>query len=418
MLQNFRNDFLYSFIEMQRASLEPLRYGAKFYRDYSKIFFSDYTAGRAFSAGYEMFERATRNYPKPDFGITETIVNNKKVKISEETILDKTFCKLTHFKKEGSDNLPKMLIVSPLAGHYATLLRGTVEGALPHYDVYITEWVNASQIPAKEGTFNFDDFVNYITEFINKLGQGINILAVCQPSVPVLAAVSLMSSEKSKNLPKTLTMMGGPIDTRKSPTEVNDYATEREIKWFENNVITMVPANHPGYGRYVYPGFMQLYGFMAMNMKSHMKSHGELFEDLIEGDDEGVDYHKKFYNEYLAVMDLPAEFYLETVNIVFKKHSLPKGILHCNGKFVDTKAIKDTAILCVEGELDDISGVGQTKAALTICSGLDESKKQYHLQKGAGHYGIFSGGKFRNKVLPVIVDFTDKHNKTKKTSKK
>lgn len=411
MMTHFRNNYLYSFVEIQRQMLTPARMVAHFNRELFKKYFSHNKIGRSIGASYELFERITRDYQKPEFGICETVIDGKKVAVKQNVITSKTFCKLLHFKKQGKHSLPKMLVVAPMSGHYATLLRGTIEGLLPQYDVYITEWENARDIPLSEGEFHFDDFVNYCIEFMQTLGPDLHVMAVCQPSVPVLAAVSLMSTRNDPKVPTTLTLIGGPIDTRKNPTEVNDYAAEREIHWFENNVVTKVPPNYPGAGRYVYPGFMQLYGFMAMNMQTHIEAHTELFNHLVEGDGESAAAHKKFYNEYLAVMDMSADFYLETVNIVFKKHSLPLGKLICNGERVDTGAIKKTALLCIEGERDDISGLGQTKAAIKICSGLKDENKKYHLQKGVGHYGLFNGRRYREQVVPVIHDFTEKHSR-------
>lgn len=415
MLTPFHNDYLYSMVEFNRFALEPCRNMAKLNKEFYNNFFSHTYFGRTAAASHELFERMTRHYPKPEFGITKTIVDGKKVSVDQKTILSKTFCKLLHFKKPASIQQEKLLIVAPMSGHHATLLRGTVEGLLPFYDVYITDWVNARDVPLDDGFFHFDDFVDYVIKFLHKLGRNANIMAVCQPSVPVLAAVSLMAADKDPYAPKAVVLMGGPIDTRKNPTEVNDYAAEKTIQWFETNVITKVPVNYSGYMRDVYPGFTQLFGFMAMNLQTHLEAHTDLFKHLVTGDGESANSHKKFYNEYLSVMDLPAEFYLETVNIVFKKHALPRGKLVCDGKIVNTNAIKDTALLCIEGEKDDISGRGQTKAAINICGGIPDDRKKYHLQKGVGHYGIFNGKKYREEVVPVIMDFIQKTNpKSKK----
>jgi len=408
MFSFFHNNMLYTMVEMQRQSLEPLRHLIKANKSLGKPLLTHNKIGRSILASYEMFDRVTRDYYKPEFGIKETLIDGKAVKIKEKTVLKKTFCNLLHFEKEGSHNLPKMLVVAPMSGHHSTLLRGTVEGLLPKFDVYITDWVNARDVAVDDGLFTFDDFVSYVIEFIQLTGKNTNVMAVCQPSVPVSAAVSLMSAEDSPYVPDSMILMGGPIDTRKNPTEVNDYAAMRNIVWFESNVITKVPVNYKGAGRSVYPGFTQLYGFMAMNLKTHMKAHWDLFNDLVKGDGENVASHKKFYNEYLSVMDLPAEFYLQTVNEVFKKHSLPLGKMVVHGKNVDMGKIKHTNLLCIEGEKDDISGRGQTKAAINLCSGLPDSKKKYHLQKGVGHYGIFNGKRYRDEIVPVIVDFVKK----------
>lgn len=411
MLAAFHNDYLYSYVEIQRYMMEPIRQLVQFGHGLmgTKEAINNNQFLRFLSANMELFERLTRHYPKPSFGIVSCEIDGKTVSIEQQTIVKATFCNLLHFKKNTQIELPKLLVVAPMSGHHATLLRGTVEGLLPYFDIYITDWIDAKEIPLDEGNFDFGDFVSYVTVFIKKIGLNTNVLAVCQPSVPVLTAVALMSSDKDPYTPDSLVMMGGPIDSRKSPTEVNDYATERTIFWFETNAITKVPFNYPGAGRNVYPGFLQLYGFMAMNMQNHIDEHWHLFNHLVQGDGENAAKHKKFYNEYLAVMDLPAEFYLDTVNIVFKKHLLPRGELTCNAKFVDTNAITKTAILCIEGEKDDISGRGQTKAALRICRNLADNKKQYLLQKGVGHYGIFNGKKYREEIVPVLKEFIYKH---------
>jgi poly(3-hydroxybutyrate) depolymerase len=414
MLSCFQNNYLYSFVEAQRQLIEPYRQFALISKEFQDGYFSQTKFGRSIAASYDLFERLTRHYQKPQFCITQTLVDGKKVEIHEKVISSKTFCKLLHFKKNGSYEQPKMLVVAPMSGHYATLLRGTVEGLLPYFDVYITDWVNACEVPVEDGDFHFDDFVSYVTEYMQKLGPNLNVMAVCQPSVPVSVAVALMSKENDPMVPDSLTLMGGPIDTRKNPTEVNDYAAERTICWLERNVITKVPLNYAGAGRLVYPGFTQLSGFMAMNMQTHIKAHWDLFKHLVNGDGESVATHKKFYNEYLSVMDLPAEFYLDTVNIVFKQHSLPRGKLVSNGKKVSLADIKKTALLCIEGEHDDISGLGQTKAAITLCTGLPDSRKKYHMQKDVGHFGIFNGRRYREFIVPIVKEFVDKHARIEK----
>lgn len=396
---------LYTLVEMQRQALEPTRVFAETSKEFYKTYFSDSKLGRSMAASSEMIERLTRRYEKPEFGITETEISGEAVMVEQITVATKTFCNLLHFKKIGAHKGPKILLVAPMSGHYSTLLRGTVEGLLPHADVYITDWLNIRDIPAEEGEFHFDDYVNYVIEFCRKLGPDLTVIAVCQPSVPVMVAMSIMSEEKDPKIPQTVVLMGGPIDTRKSPTEVNDYAAMRTIRWFEDNVITTVPANYKGVGRHVYPGFMQLYGFLAMNAQSHVEAHQDLFRHLVDGDGEGEESHKKFYNEYLAVMDLPAEFYLDTVTAVFHQHLLPRGKLVSNGKLVRLGNITKPALLCIEGERDDISGRGQTKAAITLCSGIPDQRKHYHLQKEVGHYGIFNGRRYREKIVPLIIEF-------------
>ena len=408
-----RNNMLYTIVEMQRRTLGPTRVAAQLIKEFYKVFFPHTRIGRSMAASAEMVERLTRDYKKPSFDIFETEVDGQKVKISERIILKKDFCNLIHFKKRGEFDQPKILMVAPMSGHYATLLRGTVEGMLPHADVYITDWLNVRDMPLEKGEFHFDDYVQYVIDFCNKLGSDTTVMAVCQPSVPVMVAASIMSEDNNENTPQNIILMGGPIDTRKSPTEVNDYAAERTIRWFENNVITKVPANYEGSGRSVYPGFMQLLGFMAMNMQNHIDAHRDLFRHLVEGDGESVKAHKKFYNEYLAVMDLPAEFYLDTVRIVFQEHLLPRGKLKSMGRDVRLGDITKSALLCIEGERDDISGRGQTRAAIKLCSGIPDQRKHYHLQKGVGHFGIFNGRRYREEIVPLILEFIINNNLNK-----
>ncbi len=413
MLSYYGNSHLYTTLEVQRVALYPVNRLAKagkefFGSNYNPASYTDY--GRHFAASCEMLERITRNFCKPEFGIESTIVDDKKVSISEKIILEKTFGNLIHFRKYNAKNFnqKKLLIVAPMSGHYATLLRGTVEGFLPHFDVYITDWVNAQEVPVYEGIFDADDYINYIIEFIQHLGEDVHVIGVCQPAVPVLAAVSIMSSENDPLVPKSMTLIGGPIDTRKNPTEVNKLAKDKPLDWFKQSVISRVPMNYPGFMRPVYPGFLQLGGFMSMNLDKHIEAHTEFFNHLIEGDGESVDAHKKFYNEYLSVMDITAEFYLQTVENVFQKHSLPKGKMVSRGRAVTPSDIKKTALLAVEGERDDISGRGQTEAAIDICTSIPKSKKKYYLQKSVGHYGLFNGRRFREYIVPVIKEFIEK----------
>ena len=297
-----------------------------------------------------------------------------------------------------------------MSGHYATLLRGTVERMLPGHDVYITDWRDAKLVSLDEGSFDLDDYVDYLVAFLEKIGPGAHMLAVCQPSVPAYAAAALMSADRNPCRPRTLTMMGGPIDTRKAPTEVNIVATQRPYGWFESNVIATVPYLYPGHGRKVYPGFLQLAGFMAMNLGNHLVSHWEMFRHLVQGDGESAESTKEFYDEYRAVCDMTAEYYLQTVDVVFQRHLLPKGELTHRGRRVDPAAISDVALLAIEGERDDISGVGQTKAALDISKSLPARLKQYHLAKGVGHYGIFNGSKWRNRIAPVVEEWIARHD--------
>jgi poly(3-hydroxybutyrate) depolymerase len=365
--------------------------------------------GPLVAASLEVFAHASAPRGKPEFGIETVRVGRKPVLVHEEVLVRKPFGQLKHFAREGVDSGPRLLIVAPMSGHYATLLRGTVERLLPHADVYITDWRDAKLVPLSDGSFDLDDYIDYLIEFLETIGERTgerpHMLAVCQPSVPAFAATALMNDDKSPWAPKTLTMMGGPIDTRKAPTAVNTLATQRPFAWFENNVIATVPMIYPGSGRKVYPGFLQLAGFMTMNLGSHLVSHWEMFKHLVVGDDEGADSTRKFYDEYRSVCDMTAEFYLQTVDAVFQRHLLPDGQLEHRGRLVRPDAIRDTALLAIEGERDDISGIGQTKAALDIATKLPKAKKQYFLARDVGHYGIFNGRKWREKIAPVVEKF-------------
>ena len=361
--------------------------------------------GPIVAASLDVFAHATSSRGKPEFGLRETKVGRKTVAVREEIVLRKPFGQLLHFAKEGVTGQPKLLIVAPMSGHYATLLRGTVERMLPKHDVFITDWRDAKLVPLSDGSFNLDDYIDYLVQFLEAVGPGAHVLAVCQPAVPAYAAVALMNADKHPCRPKTLTMMGGPIDTRKAPTAVNTLATQRPHAWFQRNVIATVPMIYAGAGRKVYPGFLQLAGFMTMNLGNHLISHWEMFKHLVEGDDEGADATRHFYDEYLSVCDMAAEYYLQTVDVVFQRHLLPKGEMMHRGRAVDPKAIKDTALLAIEGERDDISGIGQTKAALDLATRLSAGKKEYLLAKSVGHYGIFNGRKWREQIAPVVERF-------------
>ena len=366
------------------------------------------------AAALDVFAHAAAPRGKPEFGLKRTTINGKKIAVHEEIVLREPFGQLKHFVRKGApEDDPKLLIVAPMSGHYATLLRGTVERMLPGHDVYITDWRDAKAVPLSEGTFDLDDYIDYLIEFIETIGersgQRPHVLAVCQPAVPAFAATALMNASKNRWRPRTLTMMGGPIDTRKAPTAVNTLATERPLGWFQRNAIATVPLYYPGGGRKVYPGFLQLAGFMTMNLGSHLVSHWEMFKHLVEGDEEEAAATQKFYDEYRSVCDMTAEFYLQTVDAVFQKHLLPDGKLMHRGHKVDPKSIKDTALLAIEGERDDISGLGQTKAALDIATGLSASRKQYFLAKDVGHYGIFNGRKWRERIAPVVEEFIADH---------
>ena len=366
--------------------------------------------GPIVASALDVFAHASAPRGKPDFGLDTTIVEGRSVRVVEEVVLRKPFGQLKHFRRQGVKSGPKLLIVAPMSGHYATLLRGTVERMLPGHDVYITDWRDAKLVSLDEGSFDLDDYVDYLVAFLEKIGPGAHMLAVCQPSVPAYAAAALMSADRNPCRPRTLTMMGGPIDTRKAPTEVNIVATQRPYGWFESNVIATVPYLYPGHGRKVYPGFLQLAGFMAMNLGNHLVSHWEMFRHLVQGDGEGAESTKEFYDEYRAVCDMTAEYYLQTVAVVFQRHLLPKGELTHRGRRVDPAAISDVALLAIEGERDDISGVGQTKAALDISKSLPARLKQYHLAKGVGHYGIFNGSKWRNRIAPVVEEWIARHD--------
>jgi poly(3-hydroxybutyrate) depolymerase len=365
--------------------------------------------GPLVAASLEVFAHASAPRGKPEFGIDAVRVGRKPVAVHEEILLRKPFGQLKHFARKGVGTGPSLLIVAPMSGHYATLLRGTVERLLPSFDVYITDWRDAKCVPLSQGRFDLDDYIDYLVEFLETIGKRTgerpHLLAVCQPAVPAFAATALMNEDKNPWRPRSLTMMGGPIDTRKAPTAVNTLATQRPFSWFEQNVIATVPMIYPGSGRKVYPGFLQLAGFMTMNLGSHLISHWEMFKHLVVGDEEGADASRHFYDEYRSVCDMTAEFYLQTVDVVFQQHLLPKGELRHRDRIVDPAAIRDTALLAIEGERDDISGIGQTKAALDIATKLPNAKKHYFMAKDVGHYGIFNGRKWREQIAPVVEKF-------------
>jgi len=404
---------LYQVHEMQRLMMAPARAWAQsarlvFNNPFNPLTYTHF--GKSLASAGDVLEHLTRRYGKPEWGLDETVIDGKKVAVTYETVMHRTWCSLLHFNRKTNRNDPKVLVVAPLSGHYATLLRGTVEAMLPDHDVYITDWEDARMVPVSEDRFNLNDYIDYVIDFLHILGPNTHVIAVCQPSVPALAATAIMSGWNDTCVPATLTLMGGPVDTRKSPTAVNKLAAEHPIEWFERNVVVEVPPPYPGVGRKVYPGFIQLTNFIAMNLDKHMESYNQLFDHLVTGDDDAAEQKLSFYEEYRSVMDLPAEYYLQTLETVFQKHSLPKGEMTARWHPVLPEKIDRTAILCVEGELDDISGVGQTKAALDITTGLAKSKKKYHLQKNVGHYGIFNGSKWRNSIAPVVKAFIRKHD--------
>ncbi|ASS55080.1 polyhydroxyalkanoate depolymerase [Rhizobium leguminosarum] len=407
----------YQLYELNHAAMAPFRAAADIMRfAYANPLnpFSHTPFGRTMAASLEMFERTTRRYGKPEFGLKQTTIGDRTVSVREEVVWSRPFCNLLHFARSvpaARGNDPRILIVAPMSGHYATLLRGTVEALLPSADIYITDWIDARMVPMTEGTFDFDDYVDYVIEMLHFLGHDTHVIAVCQPSVPVLAAAAVMEEARDPLSPASMTLMGGPIDTRINPTAVNKLAQERSLQWFSDNVIMNVPWPQPGFMRPVYPGFLQLSGFMSMNLDRHLVAHKEFFMHLVKNDGE-PERHRDFYDEYLAVMDLTAEFYLQTVEEVFIKHSLPKGELMHRGKRVDPAAIRNVALLTVEGENDDISGVGQTKAAQTICVNIPEDMRMHYLQPDVGHYGVFNGSRFRREIAPRIIDFVRQHSRS------
>ncbi len=405
----------YQLYELNHAMMAPYRAASEAMRlAYSNPMnpLSHTSFGRAAAAGLEVFERTTRRYGKPEFGLSETEVDGRSVPVAERIVWRQPFCNLIHFQRElpkarAAD--PKVLVVAPMSGHYATLLRGTVETLLPHSDIYITDWIDARMVPLSEGGFDLEDYIDYVIEMLRYLGPNTHVIAVCQPAVPVLAAVAVMEGRKDANAPASMTLMGGPIDTRINPTAVNQLAKEKPITWFRDNVIMPVPWPQAGFMRQVYPGFLQLSGFMSMNLDRHLVAHREFFEHLVKNDGDAAEKHREFYDEYLAVMDLTAEFYLQTVEVVFMRHDLPKGEMMHRGERVDTSLIRNVALLTVEGENDDISGVGQTQAAQTICTNIPDHMRLHYIQPDVGHYGVFNGSRFRREIAPRIVAFQREH---------
>jgi poly(3-hydroxybutyrate) depolymerase len=406
---------LYHAYELTHAAVTPFRaaaqMGAQAMRNPANPL-SQSIGFRATSAAFEMFVNATRRYGKPEFGIESTEIAGEIAPIEEEVVLHKPFCDLLHFKRKSvladARNDPKVLILAPLSGHFATLLRGTVESMLPEHDVYITDWIDARNVPVAKGRFDLDDYIDYIREFCEFLaqdGERPAIMGVCQPGVPALAATAVMSRDGAPHRPASLTLMGSPIDTRISPTEPNVLATSRPLSWFEKNCIVTVPWPNPGFMRRVYPGFLQLSGFMSMNLNRHVDAHVKQFRHLVRGDGDGAAAHRAFYDEYLAVMDLTAEFYLQTVETVFQKHLLPKGEFPHRGVPIDLGAITDVGLFCIEGEADDITGRGQTEAALDLCHNLPREKKTSYIQAKVGHYGVFNGSRWRQHIQPRVRDF-------------
>jgi poly(3-hydroxybutyrate) depolymerase len=407
----------YWLYEMSHAALNP----ARAFADAGRLFFKNPAnpwahteLGKSVSAACELFERSTRRYAKPEWNITSTLVGAERVPVQISTVWERPFCRLLHFERifEHAPRRPqpRLLIVAPMSGHYPTLLRGTVEGFLPNHDVYLTEWVDARMVPLADGRFDLDDYIDYLISMLHLLHGDVHVIAVCQPSVPVLAAVARMEADGDPHVPNSMVLMGGPIDTRINPTEVNLLAERRGIDWFRRSVITRVPFPNPGFMRDVFPGFLQLNGFVSMNLERHIEAHRKLFQHLVSGDGDSAQKHREFYDEYLAVMDLAAEFYLQTVETVFVRHALPKGEMTHRGHRVDPSAIRRVALLTVEGENDDISGVGQTEAAHGLCSNIPAERKAHWLQPAVGHYGVFNGSRFRAEIAPRIADFVLSNN--------
>jgi poly(3-hydroxybutyrate) depolymerase len=367
--------------------------------------------GPVVASALEVFAHAASPRGKPVFGINEVTLDGRTYPVTESNVLHRPFGDLLRFEREGLPaDAPNLLIVAPMSGHYATLLRGTVARMVESARVYITDWADAKMVPIEEGVFDLDSYIDYLIGFLEHIGAGTHVLAVCQPSVPAVAATAVMAADENPCRPSTLTMMGGPIDTREAPTSVNDLAMQKPLSWFEHNVIATVPGTYPGAGRRVYPGFLQLAGFLSMNLSSHMMSHWAMFNHLVRGDEDSADATKAFYDEYRSVCDMTADFYLQTIDHVFQKHSLPKGEFVHRGKPIDLSAIRDTGLLAIEGEKDDISGLGQTRAALKLASDLPETHKKYFLAQDVGHYGIFNGSKWRNRIAPVVEQWIAQHS--------
>ena len=398
---------LYHAYEFQRQLASPVRLWANaleqaYTSPYNPL--SETWIGKSVAAGAEIVARLTQNYGKPHFGLATTQIGNETVEVNEEILVRKPFCDLVRFRRDTIRRDPKVLVVAPMSGHFATLLRGTVEALLPEHEVHIADWKDAREVPVTSGDFSLDDYIDCIIAFCRYLGPDVHVIAVCQPSVPVLAAASLMAEAKDPRQPRSLTLMGGPIDTRQSPTVPNDLAMRNSMMWFRQNVISTVPYGYPGAMRRVYPGFLQLTSFISMNLDRHVNAHMRQFEHLVKGDDDSADGHRTFYDEYLAVMDLNAEFYLQTIEVVFKEHLLPRGEWVSRDRKINPAAI-ETALMTVEGELDDISGIGQTKAAHALTPNIPGARHVHWEQPRVGHYGIFNGRKWREQIMPRVRNF-------------
>ncbi|NLY63604.1 MAG: polyhydroxyalkanoate depolymerase [Alcaligenaceae bacterium] len=402
---------LYQFHELGRSILSPM---SAFMNIGSQLFSNPYSPyayipnSKQISAGFELIHRLGKEYEKPEWEIDSVQIEDTEVAVHTEIAIGMPFCNLVHFVREnvpGNKPGPKVLIVAPLSGHHATLLRDTVRTMLTSFDVYITDWIDARMIPSYQGTFHLDDYVEYVQHFIRSLGPDLHVMSVCQPTVPVLAAISLMAGAKDPCMPKSMIMMGGPLDTRYSPTEVNGLARNKPHSWFENQLIHVVPSRYPGVGRKVYPGFLQHAGFVSMNTDKHVQSHYDYYLNLMKGNEMEANSHRKFYDEYNAVLDMPAEYYLDTIHVVFQEHLLPRGLWDVRGVRVDPDHIRNVKLMTVEGELDDITGHGQTRVAHELCGNIPNADKVHMIAAGSGHYGIFSGKKWRNNIFPKVKDF-------------
>jgi poly(3-hydroxybutyrate) depolymerase len=426
LLSQKADPMLYQFYETQRALMAPF---SEFASATAKLYnhplspFTHTPMAQRVSAGFDLMHRLAKEYEKPEFDIKSATVGGLEVAVQEQVALTKPFCRLLRFKR-FTDNgpvldkmkvQPTVLVVAPLSGHHSTLLRDTVKSLLHDHKVYITDWTDARMVPQDQGEFHLDDYVEYVQDFIRLIGPEVNVISVCQPTVPVLAAVSLLASN-GEFTPRTLTMMGGPIDARRSPTSVNNLAMNKSYEWFENNVIYRVPQNYPGAGRRVYPGFMQHSGFVAMNPDRHVTSHYDYFLDLVRGDDDSAESHRQFYDEYNAVLDMPADYYLDTIKTVFQDFALVEGTWKVRGQLVRPQDITTSALLTVEGELDDISGAGQTRAAHGLCTGIPKARQFHYDVEGAGHYGIFSGRRWREMVYPQVKEFIARYSAVNKPS--
>ena len=404
---------LYQYHEWQRASLEPMRAFATSALGILNLPGNPLLPtpfGRVASAALDSFEHSTRLFAKPRFGFKSTTIDGAEVGIHEEVVAHRPWCDLVRFRRDVErPGDPRLLIVAPMSGHYATLLRGTVEAFLPDTDVFVTDWRNARDVSVLDPDFSLDDYIDYVIDLVHLMGPGTHLLAVCQPAVPVLAAVALMNAAKDALAPASMTLIGGPIDTREAPTAVNLFAKKHPLEWFEKNVIHYAPLGTLGFMRKVYPGFLQLAGFMAMNLDRHMEAHWAMFQHLVEGDGESLAAKRAFYDEYRAVMDLPAEYYLQTIATVFQEHLLPRGMMVSRNRRVEPAAIERTAMLTIEGERDDISGLGQTRAAHALMPNLPASMREHREQKGVGHYGLFNGRRFRDEVAPAVKAFVAQH---------